>query len=139
MAGEIDEYAIVGMGDRWKPRFQFMLDILQGRLAVDELVHVLGWKLAALRADEHSIDGFGIHIRELQLRILGQVFVLGNADHQRVTARNLHGGCGRLRGRLFFEGQVAMLIRRRGLLRSGRWSGLGQQSRTGSERQSREE
>jgi hypothetical protein len=68
VAREVDQHTVVVFGDRGQPDLQLVADVGDGGLLVDQLVHVLGGKLAALRADERGVDVLGVAVGVLQLR-----------------------------------------------------------------------
>jgi len=108
MAGEVDQHAVVVVGGGGQPLFELVAEVGQRGPGSHQLVDILGVEVAAFRADENRVHGFGVALGELQLILGWQVFVSGNPHHQRVGARN-GDGRGR-RGRGLDLGRAALVL-----------------------------
>ena len=62
VAGEVDQHAVVVLGDGGQPDLQLVADVGDGRLLIDELVDVLRGELAAFGADECGVHVLGVAV-----------------------------------------------------------------------------
>ena len=97
VAGEINQHAVVFLGHRRKPDFEFLLQIRERRLRADQPMNVFGAEIAAFWIDEDRVDRIRIALGKIELRLGGKIFIFRDADDQRVSARNRYTR--RMRGR----------------------------------------
>ena len=110
VAGEVDEDAVILLGDAGEPGADLAADVGEGGFVAGEHVHVFDAEVAAFGADERGEDGLGVAFGELELLFVGEVAVARDADDDGVADRNRDGlGGGRGDGIELLDFEIALL------------------------------
>ncbi len=89
MAGEVDEDAVVLLGNAGEPGIDLAADSGQSGFVIGQHVNVFDAEIAAFGADERGEDGLGVALGELKLIFVGEVAIAGDADDDGVADRDL--------------------------------------------------
>src|ERR1019366_5755314 len=123
VAGEVDEDAVILLGDAGEPGIDLAAESGEGGLIVGEQVHVFDAEVAAFGADERGEDGLGVAFGEVELVLVRQVAVARDADDDGVTDRDPDGlGGARGDGIELLDFEIALLVWR-GRLGEGKGGG----------------